>query len=297
MRRAPILAAALLALGAAGGALAQDEPPAEPAGAGEAREEVGALVARLARERALPLREHARLRLITLGAGPLEREAVLELSLERRAGDAASEDQRPEPANGEPASGAGEGAALRLRVRFEAPPAERGVALLIERPGGGAAARAWRYDPARRRAAPCPPPPLDERLAGSALRWGDLLVDDPARWGTPRLEREATLRYPPAARSAPRAVYVLASAGEAGARRRLHVDRARGALLCAEELDRDGRVARALWAWDQRVVGERWRPFALRVVEREGERHTEVRAEERRDEVPPGHFDPHRFWR
>lgn len=291
MPRAALPATAILALCAAGGALAQEEPAEEPA-----REaEVGALVTQLARERALPRREHARLRLITRGAGPLEREAVLEVSLERSSGDEALEREATEA--GESARGADEHAPLRLRVRFAEPPSLRGVALLIERPAGGAAARAWRYDPARRRATPCPPPGPDERLAGSALRWRDLLADDPSGWRAPALERRATLHYPPEAGSEPRAVYVLTCTAAGRARRRLHVDRARGALLCAEELDPEARAVRALWAWDQRVIGERWRPFALRVVEREGERETEVRVEERRAEVPPDHFDPHRFWR
>ena len=233
------------------------------------RRQTGRLAMTLCARRTRPTREWVRLAVEVKAQGALvDRTRVLDVSVVRR----------PD---------------LRwVRVRFREPASLRGRAILVRTPHAGEA-QAWSYDPARRRVERIAPPGDDERLGGTGLTWSDLRGEEPERWRY-RLVEEGSLSLGGAA---PRAVLRISARAARGAgRRRISLDRASRLPLVLEELSASGEVAR-------RVVFRRYAPFGdegfragLRAIEHDrGRRLSEVRALQRRPEVPARHLDPDRF--
>lgn len=278
VRRALLLAVVL----SAAPSRAQDAPPAPPPAprpsasptpAGEddsaLRRETGRLAMTLVARRTRPEREWVRLSVEVSTKGALvDRTRVLDVSVVRR----------PE--------------VRFVRVRFREPANLRGRAILVRTPARGEE-RAWSYDPARRRAERIAPPADDERLGGTGLTWADLRGEEPARWSY-RLVEEGRLRV---GEGSERPVLRISARARAGsARRRITLDRQARLPLLVEELSPEGAVARRLWFRRYARFGEGgFRAGKLAIEHAEGKRLSEVRALERRGEVPPRHLDPDRF--
>ncbi|HBP19479.1 MAG TPA: hypothetical protein DEA08_17030 [Planctomycetes bacterium] len=273
MVRRALLLAALLGVTTSHAQEASPAPP-DPAPREDAlRRETGRLAMTLALRRTRPTREWVRLSVeVTTKGALVDRTRVLDVSIVR------AEEVR------------------WARVRFREPASLRGQALLVRTPARGEE-RAWRYDPARRRVERIAPPGEDERLGGTGLTWSDLRGEEPQRWSY-RLVEEGELTL---GKESPRAVLrisarELAPAQQDPRRRRITLDRGSRLPLLVEELDPQGAVARRVWFRRYARFGAGGYRAGLRAIEHGGgQRLSEVRALERRAEVPPRHLDPARF--